>query len=135
MISRQHRFHGYTSLNFVYRHGTVTRDYHMSLRVARNNRRSTYRAAVIVSRKVHKSAVRRNRIRRRIYEAIRAYTDVITQPYDMVFTVFSDQLADMPSAALTELVAKLLRKSNVTAPEKQPTALQVRRAIVTKKED
>jgi ribonuclease P protein component len=134
MISRQHRFHGHASLNFVYKHGTVTRDYYMSLRVAPNNRRSTYRTAVIVSRKVHKSAVRRNRIRRRIYEIIRLHADAITRPYDLVFTVFSDHLADMPAAALADVVVKLLRKANVVSSEESEPAA-VGRAIVTKKED
>jgi ribonuclease P protein component len=134
MISKWHRFHGHSSLNFVYRHGVVTRDHQISLRTVRNGRRTTYRVAVIVSRKVHKSAVRRNRIRRRIYETIRLNGGGINEPYDMVFTVFSDQLADMPSDKLQALVSRLLSKSGVVnmAPL-QPGAGS--HDIVTRKED
>ncbi|HEU4966790.1 MAG TPA: ribonuclease P protein component [Candidatus Saccharimonadales bacterium] len=134
MISKLHRFHGHASLNFVYRHGVVVRDQHMSLRVARNNRRASYRAAVIVSRKVHKSAVRRNRIRRRIYEAVRLQSVTITEPYDLVFTVFSDQLADMPAVQLQALVERMLVKARVTKVAR-PASQPVRHDIVTRKED
>jgi ribonuclease P protein component len=113
MISSQHRFHGYNSLNFVYRHGATTRDNNMSLRFVRNARRSTHRIAVIVSRKVHKSAVRRNRIRRRLYEIIRAQEAAITDPYDIVLTVFSDTLAEVPAGTLSRSVTGLLQKSGV----------------------
>lgn len=134
MIAKWHRFHGHSSLNFVYRHGVVTRDHHVSLRSARNNRRSAYRAAVIVSRKVNKSAVQRNRIRRRIYEVIRMYGTSIAEPYDIVFTVFSDQLADMPTEKLQQLVGRLLAKARIikAVPSVPQTA---QHAIVTRKED
>src|SRR6266700_364600 len=111
MISRQHRFHGYNSLNFVYRRGTTVRDHHMSLRFVRNTRRSTHRVAEIVSRKVHKSAVLRNRIRRRLYEIVRLHEAAITEPYDIVITVFSDQLAEMPAEKMSRIVVGLCRKS------------------------
>jgi ribonuclease P protein component len=113
MIARSHRFHGYNSLNLVYRRGATVRDYHMSLRYLRNSRRSTYRVAVIVSRKVHKSAVQRNRVRRRIYEIIRLHGAAITEPYDLVFTVFSDQLEELPSDQLARIVLGLCRKAGV----------------------
>jgi ribonuclease P protein component len=112
----------------------VTRDQHLLVRVARNQRRTEYRAAVIVSRKVHKSAVRRNRIRRRLYEIIRLQSPHITEPYDIVLTVFSDQLADMPAEKLTELVVGLLRKAAVVKAVPTP-AVPDTHAIVTIKED
>ena len=108
MLARNYRFHGLGSLNFVYRQGKTVRSQSLSLRYALNNRRQTYRVAVVVSRKVHRSAVVRNRIRRRMYEIVRAYAP--EGPYDMVFTVFSEQIADMDAAALTKLVTGLLQK-------------------------
>lgn len=120
MISRQHRFHGHTSLNFVYRRGATVRNQQISLRYVRNSRITAFRVAVIVSRKVHKSAVRRNRIRRRIYEQVRACAPAITAPVDLVFTVFSEQLADMPAPQLAEVVAALLVKAGVMAPAAPP---------------
>jgi ribonuclease P protein component len=112
MLSSQHRFHGRTSLNFVYRHGLTVRTGQAALRFIRNPRRKDYRLAVIVSRKVHKSAVQRNRVRRRIYEIVRT-GHPISDPYDIIITVFSDQLGDMPANDLQTLLAGLLSKSKV----------------------
>jgi ribonuclease P protein component len=107
MITRAHRFHGYNSLNFVYRSGQTFRSGPLTMKAVVNGRRSTYRVAVVVSRKVHKSAVVRNRIRRRIYEVVRLNSDPLTQPYDIVLTVFSDTVATIPTTELTALVIKM----------------------------
>lgn len=60
--------------------------------------------AVVVSKKVLKSAVRRNRIRRRIYDYIRNQTPRLNQNYDIVIIVSSSELLSMPTI---ELVAQL----------------------------
>jgi ribonuclease P protein component len=104
MISRSHRFHGHGSLRYVYQHGQTIRGPLISLKYAENKRRTSYRLAIVVSKKVHKSAVRRNRIRRRLFEAFRLETPHLTGPYDMVVTVFHDQVADMPSDELRRMV-------------------------------
>ena len=85
----------------------------LSLKFIRNPRRKTHRAAVVVSRKVNKSAVVRNRIRRRVYEALKAYDKAIKSPYDLVFTVFSDEVATGEFKELEREVGSLLKKSNV----------------------
>lgn len=108
MISRAHRFHGHNSLNYVYKNGKTARTIDMTLRYAPNSKRQTYRCAVVVSKKVSKSAVVRNRIRRRIYEAIRMQDAVITQPMDLVFSVFQESVADIPASQLNHRVCQLL---------------------------
>lgn len=118
MLDRLHRFHGLNSLNFAYKRGQVVRGGQLALKYTRNSRRQTYRAAVVVSRKVDKSAVVRNRIRRRIYEAIAAEAPTITEPYDLVFTVYNAQLATVDSVQLHKLVADLLRRAHVTGPQR-----------------
>jgi len=110
MISRLHRFHGHNSLSFVYRQGQTARGPQLLLKFAPNTRRKTYRAAVVVSRKVNKSAVVRNRIRRRVYEAVRQNEATIQGPYDLVFTALDAQLADIGADELHELVGNLLQK-------------------------
>lgn len=115
MISRQHRFHGLGSLRPVYRHGKTVRAGQLSLKFMENSRRRSYRAAVVVSRKVHKSAVVRNRIRRRVYEALRRRESDIAAPYDLVFTAFNEQLATMNAADLQAVVDKLLTDSKVVS--------------------
>lgn len=107
MISKLNRFHGRNSLNSVYRKGKAIRGDYISLRYLATNRKD-YRLAVVVSRKVSKSAVKRNRIRRRIYEVVRLYRKEKGQtwPVDIVVTVFDEKAAVVPAE---ELQAKLLK--------------------------
>ena len=65
MLGKLHRFHGYNALNLAHKQGQVVRGPAMSLKYMLNTRRQIYRVAVVVSKKVSKSAVTRNRIRRR----------------------------------------------------------------------
>ncbi|TXG76706.1 ribonuclease P protein component [Patescibacteria group bacterium] len=113
MLAKAHRFHGHRSLNYVYRHGQTVRGPLTALKYAQNDRRDTYRVAVVVSKKVHKSAVVRNRIRRRIYEQIRLMADEITRPYDLVFTVFHENVAELPVAELRTLIHAQLHQAGV----------------------
>jgi ribonuclease P protein component len=80
----------------------------MSLKYTDRGNKKGYRAAVVVSRKVHKSAVTRNRIRRRIYEIIRRANSELIERKDLVLTVFSERVADMDNDELRGQVEKLL---------------------------
>lgn len=111
MIARNHRFHGYGSLNSVYRNGQTVRGSLLSLRYSTRDPRRPYRVAVVVSRKVNKSAVVRNRIRRRIYETVRHHHETIRPGTDLIFTVFDDRLAIVEFPKLDETVTNLLSKS------------------------
>lgn len=112
MIARQNRFHGYGSLKYVYRNAKTIRGPLCSLKYVRNDRRKTYRVAVVVSKKVSKSAVVRNRIRRRIYEATR--TSVAqNEPNDLVYIVYSDRLATCSPDELRKIVTKTLRAAHI----------------------
>lgn len=70
-----------------------------------------YRVAVVVSRKVSKSAVIRNRIRRRIYAAVRQQSTEIKPGADLVFTAYSDQLTKLPAEKLQGQIGELLQKA------------------------
>lgn len=119
MISRAHRFHGHGSLRYVYQHGQTVRGPLCALKYVRNTRRNAYRLAVVVSKKVHKSAVKRNRIRRRLYEAVRL-TALDIEPFDMVLTVFHEQVAEMPSDELMKMVKAQLKQAGITKKVKLP---------------
>jgi ribonuclease P protein component len=110
MIGVAHRFHGYNSLRSVYKRGQNVRGPLVSLRFALRGPTRPYRVAVVVSRKVSKSAVVRNRIRRRIYEVVRR-SDQADHPIDpgtdLVFTVFSDQVTELPAPKLQTLISGL----------------------------
>jgi ribonuclease P protein component len=111
MIVRSHRFHGYGSLKGVYARGQTVRSGALSLRFAPRPQERPYRVAVVVSRKVHKSAVVRNRIRRRIYEIVRRQAATVPEGTDLVFTAYNEQLAELPAAQLESLVLELLQKA------------------------
>lgn len=113
MIARTHRFHGHGSLRYVYKNGQVVRGPLSVLKYVRNDRAKTWRAAVVVSRKVHKSAVVRNRIRRRIYELTRLQLATLEQPIELVFIVHSETLATMPATELQHMVEGQLRKAGL----------------------
>jgi ribonuclease P protein component len=116
MIGRKHRFHGYGSLRRVYQRGKTARTPYVNLRYAARDTHKPYRVAVVVSRKVSKSAVVRNRIRRRIYEAVRRTDETIAPGVDLVFTVFDDRIAAMETPALQKIVEDLLRNTGQNHP-------------------
>jgi len=113
MISRKHRFHGYNSLRRTYRNGQTVRGPFFAVKALPNPGRDSYRLAVVVSRKVHKSAVARNRMRRRLYEVVRQLEAKIADPYDIVITVFEPNLLQQPAKSLTEQVKKQLHEAGV----------------------
>jgi ribonuclease P protein component len=113
MINRLHRFHGYGSLRYTYQHGQTVRGPLCSLRYIQNDRRKTYRLAVVASKKVSKSAVVRNRVRRRLYEAVRQHEAEIAKPYDMVLTVFSEQVAELSAEEISRLVRAQLKQAQI----------------------
>lgn len=113
MLSVIYRFHGHGSLRYVYKHGNAVRSHLVTLKFIRNTRRTQPRCAVVVSKKVHKSAVGRNRIRRRIYEIIREELPYIAAPYDMVFMVFSSEVLQLPPAELKQTICQLLQQANL----------------------
>ena len=112
MIGRANRFHGYGSLRYAYQHGQTVRGPLMSLRYCKNSKHQAYRLAVVVSKKVDKSAVARNRMRRRVYEAFRS-TAQVEEPYDLVITIFQPSVADIPAQELQDQVVNLLKQAAV----------------------
>jgi ribonuclease P protein component len=113
MLSSAGRFHGYSSLNWAYRHGDSVRDQQLSLKYALNSRRHSFRAAVVVSRKVNRSAVVRNRIRRRIYEIVRSQGGNIKGSFDLIFNVYNDDILKLSNQELINLVVGLLKRAKV----------------------
>ena len=89
----------------------------MSLIFADNTRGFT-RLAVVVSKKVEKSAVGRNRIRRRVYEALRLNLDKIPKKRDYIFVIFSRDVMEMPFNELEDNLGRLVEESKVCYNEK-----------------
>jgi ribonuclease P protein component len=111
MISKKYRFHSRGGIRSTYRNGNQIRGGKISLTFTPNTRNKT-RFAVVVSKKVLKSAVGRNRIRRRIYEAIRPQIPNLKSPIDGIFTVYTSEIKDMDFIELSGLIKSLLKSTN-----------------------
>jgi len=96
----------------VYQKGKTVRKSKMSLVFAENTRKFT-RFAVVVSKKVAKTAVGRNKIRRRVYEVIRKNIEYIPKEMDYVFVVFSSEVGEMKFSELEKLIGELVAESKV----------------------
>jgi ribonuclease P protein component len=101
------------SLRFVYQHGATVRGSSFAIKSVLNPRRKSYRLAIVISRKVHKSAVARNRMRRRLYAIIQEYEERLNRPYDIVITVFNDSLLEEPHKSLSYQVKRQLQQAGV----------------------
>ena len=113
MIAKKFRFHGYGALRFVYTKGKTVRVRFLSLKFHENKRRDQCRVAVVVAKKVAKKAPDRNRIRRRLYEAVRQELPGINDSNDMVITVFDERVGSIPAEELTILVKDLLKQASL----------------------
>ena len=112
MLNKKYRFHSRGGVRYVYQNGKTVRKPKMSL-VFMDNERGFTRIAVVVSKKVEKSAVGRNKIRRRIYEILRLNLDDIPKKRDYIFTVFSKDLMKMPFNEIEKLLGELVSEANI----------------------
>lgn len=68
---------------------------------------------MVVSKKVIKSAVGRNRIRRRLYEYLRVNTKRLNGVYDIVIICTSAELRTLPYATISEQLDHLFTKAEL----------------------
>lgn len=113
MIAQKYRFHGHGSLRYLYKHGESVRSRTLTVRYIHNPKRETPRFTVIVAKKVLKKAVKRNRMRRRMYEEIRVMIPEIKPHRDIAVTVFSPELLLVSQAELREQLRSLLEKADL----------------------
>jgi ribonuclease P protein component len=113
MINFDNRFHGHGSLRFVYKNGSAVRSHLMIIKSIQNKHRHNSRVAVVISKKVIKGAVRRNRIRRRLYEHIRSRLPQLNGVYDIAVIVLSAELLTLPAGDLSAQVDQLLSQANI----------------------
>ncbi len=112
MLKKSLRFHSRGGVRYTYAHGKTIRTPKISL-VYNDNSRGYQRFAVVVSKKVEKSAVKRNHIRRRVYEAIRAEYENAPKKRDFIFVVYSKDIAMMDFAELQSVIRSLFSQSMI----------------------
>jgi len=108
MISKKHRFHGHNSVSRV--RGGRAQSQHLKVFYSRKTNKQDYRMAVVVSKKISKSAVVRNRIRRRIFESVRTQKILENHRVDVVFVVHSVEIETIPSKELNDEIKKACLK-------------------------
>ncbi len=113
MLSKKNRFHGHNSLSFVYRNGKAVRNSIMGLKFTANHRRVDHRFAIVIGKKVVKSAVRRNLARRRIYEVVRQELPKLSGSYDVVITVFSSEILGVDHETLVNQIRQLFSHAQI----------------------
>jgi len=113
MISALYRFHGHNSLRYVYANGKATRTQTVTLKSTTNDRRKYSRFSIVVSKKVIKSAVGRNRIRRRLYEYIRTHIKDIDGIHDIVLICTSSELRTLPHDDISSQLDQLFTKAGL----------------------
>lgn len=85
----------------------------MTIKYTSNPRRRHSRFSVVISKKVLKSAVGRNLVRRRVYEVVRHELPNLRAAHDIVILVFSSELISLPHDELTTLVQQLLTQAEL----------------------
>lgn len=113
MISQKYRFHGHASLKYLLANGINIRGNILSIKIVDNNRRKYSRVAIIISKKVLKHAVDRNRTRRRLYEIIRPMISDFNRTVDLAIIVYKPNVINAPHDELVAEVTKCLQKAEL----------------------
>ena len=121
MLQQRYRFHGYGGLRYLYRHASAERSRLLTVKYVANRRRRMPRIAIVVSKKVHKSAVGRNRIRRRIYEILRQQVPHFTGVYDVALIITSSEVLVTPHDELVLVVTNLLVRAGICPGDATPS--------------
>ncbi len=110
MLNKKFRFHSRGGVKYVYKKGKTIRRPMMSL-VFCDNTKGFTRVAVVVSKKVEKTAVGRNLIRRRVYEAIRVNWEYMPLKRDYIFVIYDKKVGKMKFAELEKMLGELVAES------------------------
>ncbi|PKL31202.1 ribonuclease P protein component [Candidatus Saccharibacteria bacterium HGW-Saccharibacteria-1] len=113
MIPFNNRFHGHSSLRYVYKNGKALRARLLTVKITQNKHRKNSRYAVVISKKVLKSAVKRNRVRRRVYECLRLQFPNIDGIYDIVLIISCGEIISIPHDELNNQIRQLLDQAGV----------------------
>ena len=113
MIEKKFRFHGHGSLSYLHRNGAVVHLKPFTFKYVKNKFRKNPRIAVVVSKKVLKNSVGRNRIRRRIYEHIRPLIEKMNGNYDIAIIVTSSEVINLESKELTAYLKQAMVETGI----------------------
>lgn len=110
MLNKKFRFHSRGGVRYTYKQGKTVRQPKISL-VYNQNKKGGQRFAVVVSKKVLKHSVDRNRVRRRVYEAVRLNRNAFRAGQDYIFVIYSRDFMNVPFSDLEETVRELASRA------------------------
>lgn len=113
MLQQVNRFHGHGSLRYVYKNGQAVRSSLAVIKYIKNPHRKSSRFSVVVSKKVLKLAVRRNRARRRVYEIVRHELPNLKSNYDLAIIIVSPEIISLPHNDLKTSIKQLLSQADL----------------------
>ncbi len=113
MLGQRYRFHGHGSLRFLYARGAAVRSSLLTIKYSNNPRRRSSRFAVVISKKILKSAVGRNRVRRRVYEIIRHQLPLLKTNQDVAVLVFSAEVLQKSHQDLQAIISQLFAQAGL----------------------
>jgi ribonuclease P protein component len=112
MLARQFRLRQARDITRVYKSGAYGAAAGVLSVKAAPTGRSHSRAVVVIGKKVNKRAVVRNRLRRRLIEALRTDWATLRSGYDIVITVHAD-VSELPSTQLSGHLQHALTRAGV----------------------
>jgi len=109
-LSKQHRLPLRTELRRIKKEGKIIQGKFFSLLLAKCHQPSRF--AFIVSKKIHKRAVKRNRIRRLLAESVRSFLTNIKPDFDIVFLT-KKAIVDQGFDQIKNEVEKIFKKAKL----------------------
>ena len=85
MLAAIHRLHKQEDFKEIKNKGKLFQSINFGAQVLKKEKKDTSRFAFVVSTKISKEAVQRNRIKRAMREAVRHRLDTVGKGYDIVF--------------------------------------------------
>jgi ribonuclease P protein component len=114
MIPFINRFHGHSSLGYVYKKGQAARSRWFIVKVIKNPSKKNSRAAAVISKKVLKGAVKRNRVRRQVYEYLSKLLPKLDKTYDIAVIALSGELYRAPQNEIFTELDQLFDQLNIS---------------------
>ena len=109
MLSRKFRLRQKDDVNRVFKEGRSAASRELALKFLPNKEGKT-RVVILVGKKLHKSAVARNRIRRRLREVARLNYEKLPQGIDLLVVARTVKLREMEFGELTQKYLQLVKR-------------------------
>ena len=104
MLKRKNRFSKSYQVRYVLKNGESFKTGPLLFKSLQKNSTHQAKIAVVVSKKIHKSAVVRNKIRRRVFECVRQTNTQITG-FDLVIVVYASHISTMQNTQLEAIIS------------------------------